>query len=798
MAKKIIGITVGTPYNPQKIKPTPDEIKDAVDTYLAENPVEGTADIQWFTNARDLTKIPLETIPGSKKGDMLYNTTTGKLYQANTEEFVHVATIAGANTSGSTTNNGVTWHYGTYVNKDGITIPNVTNAKGGDFYINTATFDYYYAGPRGVWEKLGNLRVSTPVVLEPGDDDIPKVFLTGNEFSNMTIDKNEVNMEMEYHSKTKHFHAYIGIKYQGNSSLNYAKKNFTVKLFNDEAHESKQKHLFRDWKYEKNKFVLKANYIDHSHARNIVSANLWNEVVSSRSDYDTLPTELRNSPKNGAIDGFPIKLYINGTYQGIYTWNIGKDDWQWGMDEDNPNHVLLCVEHNTDGEFKLRPYNFRALWNGTDGYFEVEVGTPGTAVTDAINNLISFVMNNDGNAFRNGIGTYLDIQSAIDYYLHQYVISGLDGLAKNMLLGTYDGTKWYCGAYDMDSTFGLFWNGTSFTDANYKCPEDYQEKFNLLWERFESNFWNEIKTRYSELRKTVFSVTNMFTHFERFTDVIGTDLYAEDLEIYPSIPNGNTNNIKQLRNFIRDRLVYCDEQITHGVPAIGITLSKTTLSLNSEAVTLKATVTPSNTTDTVMWLTSDATVATVNNGVVTPVSNGTCVIRAKCGSGYATCEVTVAIVVEPSYTNLLDSALDPDTKTNTGTRYKAGYRVSSSGSIKVTATSAVCSGYMRVSSGATIRIKGVTMFTGNSDSDRAIALFKSDFTHLGTACFQGTTYAESTNTGLFGTDSTSPITSVTNGITTIELPTSNDIYYLVVSGTGSGANMIVTANQEIV
>lgn len=176
MAKKIIGITVGTPYNPQKIKPTPDEIKDAVDTYLAENPVEGTADIQWFTNDRVLTKIPLETIPGSKKGDMLYNTTTGKLYQANTEEFVHVATIAGANTSGSTTNNGVTWHYGTYVNKDGITIPNVTNAKGGDFYINTATFDYYYAGSRGVWEKLGNLR-SIPSVA---------VSLTKAEYSALT------------------------------------------------------------------------------------------------------------------------------------------------------------------------------------------------------------------------------------------------------------------------------------------------------------------------------------------------------------------------------------------------------------------------------------------------------------------------------------------------------------------------------------------------------------------------------------------------------------------------------------
>lgn len=40
--RKIIGVTVGTPMNPNKVKPTPDEIKNAVDEYLAENPVVGT------------------------------------------------------------------------------------------------------------------------------------------------------------------------------------------------------------------------------------------------------------------------------------------------------------------------------------------------------------------------------------------------------------------------------------------------------------------------------------------------------------------------------------------------------------------------------------------------------------------------------------------------------------------------------------------------------------------------------------------------------------------------------------
>lgn len=650
--------------------------------------------------------------------------------------------------------------------------------------------------------------------VEPADDDVPKVFLTGSEFSNMTNDKNEVNMELDYHSKTKNFHSFIVIKYQGTSSLNYAKKNFTIKLFDDEARATKQKHLFRDWKYEKNKFVLKANYIDHSHARNIVCANLWDEVVGSRSDYTSLPEELRNSPKNGAIDGFPIKLYVNGTYQGIYTWNIGKDDWQWGMDEDNANHTLLCVEHNSDGEFKLRPYNFRALWNGTDGYFEVEVGTAGTAVTTGINNLISFVMNNNGTDFKNGIGQYLDIQSAIDYYIHQYVICGLDGLAKNMLLGTYDGKKWYCGAYDMDSTFGLFWNGSKFIEPTYKCPEDYQEKFSLLWERIEENYWTELKARYAQLRKTVYSVANMVTHFERFMDSIGLDLYAEDLEIFSDIPNGSTNNIKQLRNYIRDRLAYCDIKITNGVPATAVTFNKTSLEFDTigNTATLTATVTPSNHTDEIMWLTSNASIATVTNGVVKAVADGECEIRAKCGSGYAVCAVKVSAVVEPdepetpTYTNLVpiseERILTGDTNnsavfTYDGVGYANNHRLSSSGYAKRAGDGvALVTGFIPANGGDIIRIGGI-LWTESGSSHNYVCAYKSDYTYIG---------------AVYGQDNWSYGTAISDScvidydipLTTIQLKNNSDIAFVRISCSRdvtltpiNGADLIVTINEEI-
>lgn len=415
---------------------------------------------------------------------------------------------------------------------------------------------YQYArdgGFTGTEEEFGKC-LAAVCHTEPAENDVPKVFIDGV----IPKTKEDVLAEMRYVSSTEIFHAFLEIKCQGTSSMGYPKKNFTIKMYSDETRETKLKKSFKDWGHNGNKYVLKANYIDHSHARNIVAANLWSEVVASRPDYGSLPEELRSSPRNGAVDGFPVKVYTNGTYQGIYTWNIGKEDWTWGMEEDNANHILLCAETNSTSAVPNTPCNFRELWSGTDGeYWSVEVGTNSDAVKNSLNALISCIRDTDDDTFKAAIGTYLDVQSAIDYYLHQLVIYGKDGMAKNMLLATYDGVKWRCGAYDMDSTFGLEWNGSKIYDANMDYTS-YNDHNGLLWERISTLYADEVSARYRELRDSVYSVANMVTKFERFMDTIGLNLYGEDVDIYPEIPQPETNNIQQIRNFIRNRRHYVD------------------------------------------------------------------------------------------------------------------------------------------------------------------------------------------------------------------------------------------------
>lgn len=86
--------------------------------------------------------------------------------------------------------------------------------------------------------------------------------------------------------------------------------------------------------------------------------------------------------------------------------------------------------------------------------------------------------------------------------------------------------------------------------------------------------------------------------------------------------------------------------VTVVVSAKGIKLDKSTLEFKAlgETQTLVATVEPSNTTDPVEWSSSDESVVTVADGVVTSVGAGTAEVTAKCAAFEAKCAIIVEII----------------------------------------------------------------------------------------------------------------------------------------------------------
>lgn len=395
---------------------------------------------------------------------------------------------------------------------------------------------------------------------EPQDSDIPKVFIDGA----IPTTKDDVNAELTYISKTSTFHAYITIKCQGTSSMKYPKKNFTIKLFEDAERSQKKKVAFKDWG-DQNKFCLKANWIDISHARNVVSARLWGDVVKSRSNYNELPELLRTSPNQGAIDGFPIKVYANGVYQGRYTWNIPKDGWMTNMNDELDTHCILCGENYDSGCFRAA-----ALINESDWSDELH-GTCPDNIKTRWNEVISFVMNSTDEEFKANLGNYFDIPSLLDYELFGLASCGSDSFGKNQIYMTYDGNKWIASMYDLDTTWGMYWNGETLVAADYARTkfEDYVNGRlgNLLYYRLEQLFYEELQARWFELKAGPMSMINIITHFEDFMQSMTSDLIKEDYAsttaggAYSNIPSVAKNNLPQIRNFALARQQWTDAYV---------------------------------------------------------------------------------------------------------------------------------------------------------------------------------------------------------------------------------------------
>lgn len=382
---------------------------------------------------------------------------------------------------------------------------------------------------------------------------LPQLFWTGS--TPTSKDDGNIKGKITYMYGDVVMRCYGTLKVQGTSSASYPKKNFTIKLYEDADCSSKFKYDF-GWG-KQNKYVIKANWIDISHARNVVSARIWSQIIKSRSTYSSYPEELRTSPNQGVIDGFLIKFYVNGEYQGRYDFNIPKDAWMSNMDSDNESQVILCGENYVSACFRAAP-----VIDGTDWTDELHDTVPDTIKT-RLTEAISFCMTSDDDTFKASLSDYFDVPSLIDYYIFGIMACHLDGFGKNQMLQCYDGQHFMAQVYDLDSTWGLYWDGSQILSYTYprSSYEDFQSSRsgNLLYIRLATLFKEEIYTRWKELKETVLSRENLIKMFEDWTNYNSSELIAEDYSTstadgaFVGIPSTSTNNIQQIRKFIVQR-----------------------------------------------------------------------------------------------------------------------------------------------------------------------------------------------------------------------------------------------------
>lgn len=339
------------------------------------------------------------------------------------------------------------------------------------------------------------------------------------------------------------------LKWQGASSLAYDKKNFTITF-------DEKRTIVEKWGAQK-KYCLKANYIDFSHCRNIVAAKLWGQAVRTRPKRNK---KLYGLPNGGAIDGFPIMVAINDEYQGIYTLNIPKDKWMFGMTDGAKECILTAETHAKGTQFAEE-----AKVDKTDFEMEYVPDESNTQwVKDSVNTLIRAVINFNGTTaadVESALSSYLDIDSAVDYFIITCMFALTDNLDKNYILLTFDGVKWMFSEYDLDTAFGNRWDGKTYynpsTIVTLKSFANTHKMMGILYNCYK----DKIKARYAALRKNVLSEGNVQTTVSNFLVDIPKGLLDEEVVLWPKIPGTNTNNMSQILNWYRLRCIEMDAEI---------------------------------------------------------------------------------------------------------------------------------------------------------------------------------------------------------------------------------------------
>ncbi len=344
------------------------------------------------------------------------------------------------------------------------------------------------------------------------EDYCPKLYFTGD-MSEITLESQRnkdivCNIDVEYRSKEQIVNRSAKIKIQGSSSTQWRKKNYTITFYEENNFDKKQG-IDVGWGSQ-NKYCLKANWIDKTHSRNVVTAKLAGEI---QEKYGLLNT----APNNGAIDGFPVEVYINGEFHGLYTMNIPKDEWQFNMDKENPDHIVIGGGGWEDPVlFKEIPTDF-----GNENSWEVEVGPEDDATLAKLQRLVDFVLNSSDEDFKSKFSEYLNLDSTLNYYVMMNYAWMPDNVGKNMLLATYDGNVWYPSLYDLDTTWGAHWTGGYL--YNYSSGV-VNGSNSLLWQRFEKHFKPEIAARYFELRNSVLDTEYVMSKFHEFYGTIPQEI----------------------------------------------------------------------------------------------------------------------------------------------------------------------------------------------------------------------------------------------------------------------------------
>lgn len=406
---------------------------------------------------------------------------------------------------------------------------------------------------------------------------------------------------------------------QGNSSLAFDKKNVAIDLCDDEwIGDNTPKVRIGNW-VSQDSFHMKAYYTDFFRGVGAVSYKLYDQIVRTRGNMYDRPwkkalldmskigttTKSLGNPYVGDYslltdtgakcfpDGFPVAVYLNDLFYGIFSFQLkkhrdnyhmnkstaehihldGSIGWsiiwdgtiQWGQGDDgfevrNPKGLYAIGGNKYDADIKQEEIageeevnawiEAGKLPDGTIISSKIKKNLQMTAkvkkyIQDFSNTLLNIraasdiyeasnKTEEDLKTFKKVFETYYDADNLIDYIIFSDVVRNYDGFWKNWQWFTYNGKKWWVGLYDCDCTFG---NHPAGNQTGLPQTE-HIDKTTASPTGFIAKYYSkELTDRYKYLAEhDIISSSNIFALIKDWCDRIGTNFYKEEYKKWKDSP----------------------------------------------------------------------------------------------------------------------------------------------------------------------------------------------------------------------------------------------------------------------
>lgn len=381
---------------------------------------------------------------------------------------------------------------------------------------------------------------------------------------------------------------------QGNSSMMFPQKNIAIDMFDTETMDSAFSVKFGNW-VSQDSYHLKAFYGDLIKGIGIVAYKIamqaqktrgvfkdvsWKSALIDERNQSSNPLHntvsdlnMRMSEARCMPDGFPVMLYRNGEFYGIYAMCLKKHRNNYHMNKSTPEHVHLdgIISNSTIlggsvdwTQFEIRNPKglyYKELHQGKLSYDSDYPGCFEIADEETVNTWIENGKLPDGTAINakiqkqlkvtakvhkyvtelssaygkvdtaSGIeekkvefNKYFDVDNLIDYLLINMALADGDGFGPNWQWTTWDGIKWYVNQYDKDNTCG--YDSKAFFVHDIRNPMSWYGANVSIMKFVQSNYSEELKLRWKELvNAQILTKENIMNEIVKWTERIGYNNY---------------------------------------------------------------------------------------------------------------------------------------------------------------------------------------------------------------------------------------------------------------------------------